>query len=74
VKINSADYLDKTAKYDTVETKSDQYPSPDGKPITQALEHVRTIALWGHIDFIEISGGDYENPGEASLPQSAADR
>jgi len=28
-----------------------------------ALEHVRTMASWQMIDFIEISGGDYESPG-----------
>jgi hypothetical protein len=28
-----------------------------------ALEHVRTMAGWQMIDFIEISGGDYETPG-----------
>ena len=29
----------------------------------RALDHVRSIAAWGCVDFIEISGGDYENPG-----------
>jgi 2,4-dienoyl-CoA reductase-like NADH-dependent reductase (Old Yellow Enzyme family) len=28
----------------------------------QAQEHIRDIASWG-LDFIEISGGDYEAPG-----------
>lgn len=28
-----------------------------------ALEHVRLISL-SRVDYIEISGGDYENPGE----------
>ncbi|KII87794.1 hypothetical protein PLICRDRAFT_111699 [Plicaturopsis crispa FD-325 SS-3] len=27
-----------------------------------ALNHVREIASWGGVDFIEISGGDYEDP------------
>ena len=30
---------------------------------TSALEHARIIASWGLIDFLEVSGGDYENPG-----------
>ena len=29
----------------------------------RALAHVTNIALWDMVDFIEISGGDYENPG-----------
>ncbi|KAF7325577.1 FMN-linked oxidoreductase [Mycena kentingensis (nom. inval.)] len=33
----------------------------DGEP-DAALEHVRSIATWGLFDFIEVSGGDYENP------------
>ncbi|KAJ7785279.1 hypothetical protein DFH07DRAFT_787334 [Mycena maculata] len=27
-----------------------------------SLDHIRTIAGWGLVDFIEISGGDYEKP------------
>jgi hypothetical protein len=30
---------------------------------TRALEHVLALANWGTVDFIDISGGDYENPG-----------
>ncbi|KAG5642729.1 hypothetical protein DXG03_002274 [Asterophora parasitica] len=26
------------------------------------LDHFRTIAAWGEVDFIEVSGGDYEKP------------
>lgn len=29
----------------------------------QALGQLQAIAEWGGVDFIEISGGDYENPG-----------
>lgn len=29
----------------------------------QALEHIEQIADWGGVDFIEVSGGDYESPG-----------
>jgi len=34
---------------------------------TRALDHLREIVSWGAVDFIEVSGGDYENPGY-SLP------
>lgn len=30
----------------------------------RALEHVRELAASRLVDFIEISGGDYENPGQ----------
>ncbi|PFH48690.1 hypothetical protein AMATHDRAFT_196089 [Amanita thiersii Skay4041] len=59
IKINSADYVHSdTAKDDTT----------DGD---RALEHVLSIAKWGNIDFIEISGGDYEDPGIAKSPRQA---
>lgn len=29
------------------------------------LDHILTIATWGLVDFIEISGGDYETPGKS---------
>ena len=32
----------------------------------RVLDHVRTIASWGMVDFIEVSGGDYEKPGTSS--------
>ncbi|KAJ7136565.1 hypothetical protein C8R44DRAFT_359882 [Mycena epipterygia] len=32
-----------------------------GEP-SLALDHVRTIASWGAVDFLEVSGGDYEKP------------
>jgi 2,4-dienoyl-CoA reductase-like NADH-dependent reductase (Old Yellow Enzyme family) len=50
IKINAADYV--TTEFD------DQNPA-----LHDALHHIRIIASWGLIDFIEISGGDYENPG-----------
>ncbi|KAJ7021686.1 hypothetical protein C8F04DRAFT_1013071 [Mycena alexandri] len=34
----------------------------DSGEVTRALDHVRTIAEWKMVDFIEISGGDYEKP------------
>jgi 2,4-dienoyl-CoA reductase-like NADH-dependent reductase (Old Yellow Enzyme family) len=48
LKINAADYADSNTA---------------GK-VSPALDHVRTIAGWGSVDFIEISGGDYEKPGK----------
>ena len=32
----------------------------------RALSHLRSIASWNMVDFIEISGGDYEDPGNSS--------
>ena len=32
-----------------------------------AEAHLREISEWDCIDFIEISGGDYENPGEPTV-------
>ncbi|KAI0719190.1 hypothetical protein C8Q72DRAFT_127517 [Fomitopsis betulina] len=46
VKLNSADY---TA--DSIEPQENR-----------ALDHVREIGSWGLVDFIEVSGGDYEDP------------
>lgn len=54
VKINSADYIE------TGEGSSDRRVL---KETHRVLDHIRTIALWGIVDFIEISGGDYESPG-----------
>ena len=48
VKLNSADFIDRK----TVVTSDES-----------ALQHVRDIVSWGLIDFMEISGGDYESPG-----------
>ena len=48
IKLNSADFVDRQA----VATSDEK-----------ALQHVRDIASWGLIDFMEITGGDYESPG-----------
>ena len=48
IKLNSADFVDRQAI-----TTSDE----------KALRHVRDIVSWGLIDFMEITGGDYESPG-----------
>jgi 2,4-dienoyl-CoA reductase-like NADH-dependent reductase (Old Yellow Enzyme family) len=34
---------------------------------TRALDHLREIAGWRMVDFLEISGGDYEDPGHPSF-------
>jgi 2,4-dienoyl-CoA reductase-like NADH-dependent reductase (Old Yellow Enzyme family) len=51
IKINSADY---------VTSGSTEEASQEGE--RRVLDHIRTITSWGIIDFIEISGGDYEKP------------
>lgn len=51
IKINSADY---------VTSGSTEEASLEGE--RRVLDHIRTIASWGIVDFIEISGGDYEKP------------
>ena len=48
VKLNSADFFDRKA----VSSKDEK-----------VLQHVRDIVSWELFDFLEISGGDYENPG-----------
>lgn len=56
VKLNAADYLDSEISDQRVaDTKRAQED--------RALDHVKEIASWQLIDFIEVSGGDYENPG-----------
>lgn len=56
VKLNAADYLDSEIFDQRVaDTKRAQED--------RALDHVKEIASWRLIDFIEVSGGDYENPG-----------
>ncbi|KAH9836271.1 uncharacterized protein C8Q71DRAFT_74458 [Rhodofomes roseus] len=50
IKLNAADYVDRrNADHSTSQPN-------------EALEHVREIAEWGMLDFIEVSGGDYEDP------------
>ncbi|KIL00311.1 hypothetical protein PAXRUDRAFT_8275 [Paxillus rubicundulus Ve08.2h10] len=66
IKINSADYVSSGGK-----------PSDETvlKDIQHALDHIRSIAQWGTIDFVEISGGDYESPDfmttKATSPRQA---
>ncbi|KIO14080.1 hypothetical protein M404DRAFT_120904, partial [Pisolithus tinctorius Marx 270] len=58
VKINSADYI-----------QAGERPSDARLQVetNRVLDHVRAIAHWGLIDFIEVSGGDYESPGKHTL-------
>jgi 2,4-dienoyl-CoA reductase-like NADH-dependent reductase (Old Yellow Enzyme family) len=35
-----------------------------GMTEAQSLEHLTEIAQWQLFDIIEVSGGDYENPGQ----------
>jgi len=53
IKINSADYVTSGGS-DEIDQHGEQ----------RILDHIRSIASWGIIDFIEISGGDYEKPGK----------
>lgn len=53
IKINAVDYV----ITDNDGNHNDNPASHD------ALHDIRAIASWGLIDFIEISGGDYEKPG-----------
>jgi 2,4-dienoyl-CoA reductase-like NADH-dependent reductase (Old Yellow Enzyme family) len=47
IKINAADYTSGASEDDD----------------TRIRDHTRLIASWGLVDFIEVSGGDYEDPG-----------
>ena len=48
IKLNSADFVDRNAVSSSNE---------------KVLQYVRDIVSWEFFDFLEISGGDYENPG-----------
>lgn len=37
---------------------------------SRALEHILAMAQWGGVDIIEISGGDYEKPGNSNALRS----
>ncbi|OAX42634.1 FMN-linked oxidoreductase [Rhizopogon vinicolor AM-OR11-026] len=51
IKINSADYVTSGGS-EEIDQHGEQ----------RILDHIRSIGSWGIIDFIEISGGDYEMP------------
>ncbi|KAJ7288288.1 hypothetical protein C8J57DRAFT_1279760 [Mycena rebaudengoi] len=54
-----------------VKINSADYADSNESP---ALEHILSIASWGTIDFIEISGGDYEKPDFLTTAPSASSR
>jgi 2,4-dienoyl-CoA reductase-like NADH-dependent reductase (Old Yellow Enzyme family) len=58
VKLSSSDY---------VGAGSVQNARAEEEAEDRAVSHVVDVARWGMIDFIEISGGDYENPGTDSF-------
>ncbi|KAJ8081803.1 hypothetical protein PM082_007649 [Marasmius tenuissimus] len=47
-----------------IKLNSTDYSTVEGGDVQEerALGHLMTIASWGLVDFIEVSGGDYENP------------
>ena len=54
VKLSSSDYVEASST-----AREDEQAVAEGR----ILGYIREIADWGMVDFIEISGGDYENPG-----------
>ena len=52
IKLNAADYTNSISGPDVSLTEHEQ----------RAMQHLLTIASWATIDFVEISGGDYETP------------
>ena len=61
VKLNSSDYVGAGSVRD---------PRAEEEAEDRAVAHVIDIARWDMIDFIEVSGGDYENPGTSSVHNS----
>ncbi|EIN08209.1 FMN-linked oxidoreductase [Punctularia strigosozonata HHB-11173 SS5] len=66
VKVNAADYSNARQSVPSAGASRPDHQVfsqtvEDGTEI-QAHEHVKLMASWRTIDFIEISGGDYENP------------
>lgn len=60
VKISSADYVQ--AGSGPIVDEKDGILSMEEE---RAVAHVKEIAKWKMVDFIEISGGDYESPGQS---------
>lgn len=57
-----------------------KYSAADYRRVTQssfskgesrALEHILAMAQWGGVDIIEITGGDYEKPGNPNASKLA---
>lgn len=57
IKLSAADY--RTAGSSTQASLS------EGE--SRALEYILAMAQWGGVDIIEISGGDYEKPGNSNI-------
>jgi hypothetical protein len=57
IKLNSSDYIGAGSIHD---------PHAEEDAEDKAVAHVIEVARWDMIDFIEVSGGDYENPGTTS--------
>ena len=62
IKLNSSDYVGSGSLYDA---------RAEEEAKNRALAHVVDIARWDMVDFIEISGGDYENPGTTTWQLSS---
>jgi hypothetical protein len=58
VKLSSSDYVGAGSVHD---------PRAEEEAEDKAVAHVVDVARWDMIDFIEVSGGDYENPGTSSV-------
>ena len=56
IKINSDDYVKSSLKTEIGLVTQER----------RALEHIQEMVNWNSLDFIEISGGDYENPGNTT--------
>ena len=56
IKLNAADYV-----------QSGDSVVDDATDEERVLGHIREIASWAMVDFIEISGGNYEDPGENAV-------
>ncbi|GBE83974.1 FMN-linked oxidoreductase [Sparassis crispa] len=63
IKLNASDYVEESSNG----TEDEQAYSRTGMQETLALEHVKEIARWSMVDFIQVSGGDYEHPDFMSV-------
>ena len=62
IKLNSSDYVGAGSLYNA---------QAEEEAKNRALAHVADIARWDMVDFLEISGGDYENPGTITAQLSS---
>lgn len=58
VKLSSSDYVGAGSVQDL---------QAEEEAEDRAVTHIVDVASWDMVDFIEISGGDYENPGTTSF-------